>query len=156
MAVVNKKNIEAIFNKIDEEFALMVYSEKKQVLSELEKQAKTFNGEEVSDLEAIEIAFEKIKYYVARIYSEGKAKSTLANLKRCMDAVENEIAHTKNLINNERQVCMLKDFLTHLEITLNLDVSFHTSLLNVYEQCLEKKENVYFSDIQYKYQRRGR
>lgn len=156
MSGISKKNIETIFEKIDENFVSMRYSEKKQVLSELEKKGKTFDGEEVSDFIAIEIAFDKVKYYAARIYSEGKAKSTLAGLKRCLDAVEWGIYETRNLQKDERQISMLKDLITHLEIALNLDVSFHTSLMNIYQQCLEKQGNVYFSDIQHKYESRGR
>ena len=129
--------------------------EKRFVLRKLEKKAKIFDGEQVSDFTAIEIAFEKIKYFFARVYSEGKAKSTLSSLKKCMDIVEKEINHSKNYINNERQIAMLKDIIAYIELSLNLDVSFHTSLMNLYECCLEK-EKVTMNDIEYKYWGRGR
>ena len=45
---------------------------------------------------------------------------------------------------------MLKELITHLEIALNLDISFHTSLNTIYADCLQK-ERVYFSDVVTKY-----
>ena len=59
MSGISKKNIETIFEKIDENFVSMRYSEKKQVLSELEKKGKTVDGEEGSDFIAIEIAIQE-------------------------------------------------------------------------------------------------
>ena len=155
MSGVSKKNIEAIFDKVDKDFYQKDYYQKKKILKDLERKAKTFDGEEASDF--IELAFDKVKYYVARIYSEGKAKSTLANLKKCIDAVEWEIDEVRNSSKSERKISMLKELLTYLEITLNLDVSFHTSLMDIYEQCVEvQQDTLHFNDIRYKYGSRGR
>ena len=45
---------------------------------------------------------------------------------------------------------LLKELITHTEIALNLDISFHTSLENIYRYSLEK-ERVYFQDVVSKY-----
>ena len=86
MAKVNKKYIESIFNKIHEDFNRLDYSQRNELLKSMEKKAKIFNGKGISDVEAIGISFEKIKYHFARIYGEGKAKSTLVNLKKSIDS----------------------------------------------------------------------
>jgi hypothetical protein len=151
MSSITKKDVESVFEKIYEDFASMNYSQKLEILKMLEKKANTFDEIEVESSLAIAIAFEKIKYYFARIYSEGKAKSTLVNLKRSIDSIDNHIFYYTNYDGNEDYAQIIKELITHLQISMHLDVSFHTTLISIYEQCLEK-ENVYLKDIQEKYQ----
>ena len=155
MAAVSKKSIKDILEKIDESFFIKDYSEKIKILEQIEKQANTINGEEVTGIEAIKIAYEKIKYYVSRIYGEGKAKSTLDTCRKSMVFIEDEIDNAKNQNVFQNQINMLKECITYLDISLNLEISFPTCLLDLYGQSLEKGK-VNFTDIQAKYQRKKR
>lgn len=145
MARVTKKNIEIIFDKIYENFTEFDYGLKREMLQYIENKSKVYNGENMSDKKAIEIAFEKIKYHFARIYAEGKSKKTLVNLKRYIDYVEQGYEYIGQEY-NQRETVIFKDLITYLEISLNLDVSFPTSLLNIYEYCKEK-DNLSFGRI---------
>ena len=158
MSKVNKKNIEKIFYKIEENFNELEYREQLEVLMNMEKKATMYNGEDMSDMKAIEIAFDKVKYHFARIYSEGKAKSTLVNLKNYIDLVESGCRYIKttNYWQQERAMLVIRDLITYLEINLNLDISFYTSLLNLYHECLEK-DNLSFNNVaQYSERRKNR
>lgn len=146
MAKVNKKYIESIFNKIHKNFNQFDYSQKNKILKSIEKKAKILNGKNISDVEAIAISFEKIKYHFARIYGEGKAKSTLVNLKKSIDFIEYGYSCIKSFKDEEkeRELEVIKDLITFVEISLNMDISFYTSLLNLYQVSLEK-DNLSFN-----------
>jgi len=147
MAKVNKRSIEVIFNKVYENFDELSYYEQIELLNDLEKKANLYEGEEIDEYKVIEMAFERVKYCFARIYSEGKAKSTLVNLKKNIDFLE-EVMDKENIYYLDTRFNMIKELITHLEITLNLDVSFHMSLLDIYQRCLEK-DNVTFNDLKF-------
>lgn len=155
MARVNRKNIEKIFGKIFEDSRQINREEIEIILKKIEKKNKRYDGEEVSDVKAIEIAFEKIKYNFSRIYGEGKAKSTLVNLEKCINFIEYEIENIKRFNQEEGNINIMKDLITHLEIALNLDVTFYTSLLCIYHYCLEK-ENLSFNNTRFSSERRNR
>lgn len=150
MAGISKKDIEKIFSQIDQNFEYVNEEERLYVLRKLEKKANTYNGDLVSEEQAINIAFEKIRYNVARIYSEGKSITTLVGIKKYITAIDNTLNFINNLQRNEKEIKMLKELITHIEIALNLDISFHTSLNTIYADCLQK-ERVYFNDVVTKY-----
>lgn len=155
MARVNRKTIEKIFFKIDENFLEKEYSDQLEYLQDYEMWATHYNKEGASQITSINVSFGKIKYYVARLYSEGKNKRTLIVLKRHLDDLEDKILYLTNYKGDETFINMIKDSLTYFEIGLGLDISFYTSLTNLYEVSLEKK-TVCYKDIQNRYERSGR
>ena len=150
MAGITRYDVERVYSKIREGFIELDGEERMFVLRKLERKANTYNGELISEEMALHFAFEKIKYNVARIYAEGKAISTLAVAKKYLDTMESCLEYISNVQKNEREILLLKELITHTEIALNLDISFHTSLENIYRYSLEK-ERVYFQDVVSKY-----
>ena len=150
MSGITRRDIEKVYSKIGEELEYMDSQERFHILRQIEKKANSYNGDVVSDEKALQISYEKLKYNVARIYGEGKALSTLVGITKYLEAIDDTLNYICNLQKNEKEVMMLKDLITYLEISLRLDVSFHTSLENIYRDCMQK-ERVYFNDIQNKY-----
>lgn len=150
MSGITRRDIEKIYSKIGDELEYMDSKERAYVLRQIEKKANSYNGDVVSDEKALQIAYDKLKYNVARIYGEGKSLSTLVGVTKYLEAIDDTLNYICNLQKNEKEVMMLKDLITYLEISLRLDVSFHTSLENIYRDCMQK-ERVYFNDIQNKY-----
>ena len=158
MSKVNRKNIEIIFEKINEKFEELDYSEKKELLECMERKTKVYKGENISDIKAMKIALEKVKYHFSRIYSEGKAKSTLMNLRSCIDFVEANYGFVEQFKDDEvRYECaVIKEQITYLEIALGIDVTFYTSLMNIYQDSLEKKSLSFNNVVSFSQRRRKR
>lgn len=150
MAGITRRDVEKIFSEIEDNFVKINSEERMYILRKLEKKANTYDGELVSEEKALKISFERIKYNVSRLYAEGKAISTLVVAKKYLDSIEECFKYISNLQKNEKEIAMLKELITHTEIALNLDISFHTSLENIYRYSLEK-DRVYFNDIIAKY-----
>lgn len=136
---INSKNIEKIFEKIDEKFQNIEYSEKISILGKLENKANIYNDEEVSQISKINIAFDNIKYHFSRVYCEGKSSRSLKTIQRHIDELEYEINNFQNY-RDEQLYKMIKYHITCLQIMLNLELNFYTSLIDLYEECLNKEE----------------
>ena len=154
MARVNKKRIDEIFGKIYGNFNELDFSQKRELLMHLERKAMLYNGKEISEVKAVGIALEKIKYHFARIYSEGKSVSTLITLKKYIDFVDNEYKELQKYRQGNSGLERIKELITYLEIRLNLDVSFYGSLFNIYEECLYNR-NLSFDYIVLSSERRN-
>ena len=154
MPRVNTKTIEKIFNKIDEKFFLLEQEQKITELYKLERKANCYDNESYSNYSSMKCAYEKIEYYIARVYCEGKSKRTLNAVKRNMENLEHKIECLQRYGDDQRLAAMIKDTITFFEISLNLDISFYTSLYNLYQDSLEGK-NLRLSDIERKYDRGG-
>lgn len=150
MAVVNKKNIERIFDKLSVEIYKLPKSERREAIRSLEEKKRTYGGEKVSEYQAVALAIEKLEYSMARIYGEGKAKSTLVTLNKAMSIIKGEFERISNYKENEYQMEMIKEFITYVEIYIDMEVSFYRSLVNLYEY-FETQDKVNFRTIETKY-----
>lgn len=154
MAVVNKKNIEKILMNIDEEFSEYSYGQKLEILAFLEKKNRVYNGERLSELTLMMMAIEKIEYDFARIYCEGKAKSTITRLNKLINEVKMRTEALPNHIEKGDET--LKNLITYIQITMNMDITFYRSLLNLYNMCSQnEKEEKPLSQTAIKYNRGG-
>lgn len=144
---VNKDNIEKIFDKckLDNENEDLVYS-----LYCNERKNKTINNEIISDEYAIRMAMKKIKFHLDMFDAENYSKSVLLVKNSYLKTLEKEIRELRDNYKDERRISLIKDCITYVEMSLNLDITFYTSLLNLYEYSLEKK-NITMTDIKNRY-----
>lgn len=156
MAVVNRKNIEKIFMSIDENFSTYSYGQKLEFLYHLERENSFYNGERLSESELLMMAIEKIEYDFARIYCEGKAKSTITRLNKLIKEIKMEAEDQSNYLEKGKCDEIIKDLITYVQISMNLDITFYKSLLNLYKMCLEnEKEEKPLAQTTIKYNRGG-
>ncbi len=144
---VNKDNIEKIFDKckLDNENEDLVYS-----LYYNERKNKTINNEIIPDEYAIRMAMKKIKFHLDMFDAENYSKSVLLVKNSYLKTLEKEIRELRDNYKDERKISLIKDCITYVEMSLNLDITFYTSLLNLYECSLEKK-NITMTDIKNRY-----
>lgn len=140
MAIVNRKNIEKILVDIDEQFDLYNYVQRMEVLHHLEREKSLYNGEPLSEYTLMKMAVEKIEYSFAMVYCEGKAKSTMTRLNKLIQEIKKEVEIQANYKNNGNYNEILKDLITYVQITMNLDITFYSSLLNLYKMCNQKEQ----------------
>lgn len=144
---VNKDNIEKIFDKckLDNEKEDLVYS-----LYYNERKNKTINNEIIPDEYAIRMAMKKIKFHLDMFDAENYSKSVLLVKNSYLKTLEKVIRELGDNYKDERRISLIKDCITYVEMSLNLDITFYTSLLNLYECSLEKK-NITMTDIKNRY-----
>ena len=155
MFVINKNSIEKIFEKIDgaisEPDIDYIYDE----LFSLEMKNKVYNNEMISDEIAINYAMRKIKYHLSRFSSEKYSKNVVAIFNRYMRALEQDYSLLEKCVNKEKQIALLKDCITFVELSMDLDITFYTSLFNLYKYCIDNEtKRLSLLDIQRRYQGR--
>ncbi len=144
---VNRDNIEKIFDKCKLDNG---QEDLKYYLYYNERKNKTINNELVSDVYAIRMAMGKIKFHLDMFDVENYSKSVLLVKNNYLKSLEREIRELGDNYKDERKISLIKDCITYVEMSLNLDITFYTSLLNLYE-CSFKKKNITMTDIKNRY-----
>ena len=137
---ISKAKIEKMRDKISPELKERDGEFIEWYLRNLEEKNRIYDDEEISELELVERALSRIDYYVSRVYVEGKAKSTIITIKKCLDLIKSEFKMSFNYNYNQRYVDLIKDCITYMEIGLNLDISFYSSLIYLYKTCDDNKK----------------
>ena len=96
------------------------------------------------------MAMKKIKFHLDMFDAENYSKSVLLVKNSYLKTLEKEIRELRDNYKDERKISLIKDCITYVEMSLNLDITFYTSLLNLYECSLEKK-NITMTDIKNRY-----
>lgn len=155
MRSITKKKIENLLLKVDENFFERDYIHQKAILDIYERRANVYNGERVDEITAIKMAFERLKYEFNRVYIEGKHKRTITTIGKHMKYMEYTINHLEYYGDFYDYKRAAKEAITYMQIILNVDVSFHTLLMDLYEICNEN-EKINFGDIENQNRRRRR
>lgn len=145
--IVNRNNIEKILDNCETRGNVI------EELHYLEEKNKIINGEKITDIYAIRLALERIKFHLDRFDTEKYAKSVILMKNNCLRDLEKEIKNLRDNYNDERQISLIKDLITYIEMSFDMDITFYTSLLNL-GICAEGKNKVNVTDIKKHY--RGR
>lgn len=142
--IVNRNNIERILDNCEARGNVV------EELHYLEEKNKIINGEKITDIYAIRLASERIKFHLDRFDAEKYAKSVILMKNSCMKDLEKEIRNLKDNYRDERQISLIKDLITYIEMSFDMDITFYTSLLNLGEYA-DDKNKVNLTDIKKHY-----
>ena len=145
--IVNRNNIEKILDNCETRGNVI------EELHYLEEKNKIINGEKITDIYAIRLALERIKFHLDMFDTEKYAKSVILMKNNCLRDLEKEIKNLRDNYNDERKISLIKDLITYIEMSFDMDITFYTSLLNL-GICAEGKNKVNVTDIKKHY--RGR
>ena len=144
MITVSAKQIEKSFNEIDEEWKRLDPKVLAQKLLALEKSNRVFAGGKITQEALARRAIMGLEYYLSRFANEEYDLNTINDLKTKLEGVKINLGKASS---NELYLKVTKRQLTFLQVSLQLDISYPTELMSLYNLAIMKKKPLSFEEI---------
>lgn len=144
MITISVKQIEKAFAEIDEDWKRLDPKEFAQRLLALEKSNRVFSGGKISQEALAKRAIMGLDYYLSRFANEEYDLDTVTYLKSKLDGVKLNLNKAGN---NELYLKVTKRQITYLQLALQLDMSYPTELIALYNAASVKKGSLAFEDL---------
>lgn len=144
MITISAKQIEKTFTEIDDEWKKLDPKEFAQKLLVLEKSNRVFSGGKISQEALAKRAIMGLDYYLSRFANEEYDLETVSYLKSKLDGVKTNLVKANS---NDIYLKVTRRQLTYLQLALQLDISYPTELMALYNGALLKRGTLTFEDI---------
>lgn len=145
--LVNRKNILKIINECDNTDNF------KETLYLLEEKNMYIDDKRIDLMSAIRIATEKIKFHLSRFDVERYSKSVILMRNSCLRSLENEINMLNDNYHNEQRILLVKNLITYIEITFDMNITFYTSLLELNRLLAKDNKKISLTEVKNQYKK---